>query len=145
MGLTAYPSVTAIGAPVDLAVIAVPIQGVPEIIRECGQARIPGAIIISAGGKEVGDEGQKVEAEIEAAAKAGGIRYLGPNCMGIICPHTTSQCQFRGAHGHTRQSGPPVPERRHLQRHPGLGRYPEDRLSATSSVSAPWRILISGI
>jgi acetyltransferase len=94
LGLKAYPSVTAVGAPIDLAVIAVPILGVPEIMRECGQAKIPGVIIISAGGKEVGDEGKKVEAEIEAAAKAGGIRYLGPNCLGIICPHTHLNASF---------------------------------------------------
>jgi acetyltransferase len=94
MGITAYPSVTAVGAAIDLAVIAVPIAGVPEIMRECGQARIPGVIIISAGGKEVGDEGQKVEAEIEAAARAGGIRYLGPNCLGIISPHTHLNASF---------------------------------------------------
>jgi acetyltransferase len=94
LGLKAYPSVTAVGAAIDLAVIAVPILGVPEIMQECGQAKIPGAIIISAGGKEVGDEGQKVEAEIAAAAKAGGIRYLGPNCLGIICPHTHLNASF---------------------------------------------------
>jgi acetyltransferase len=94
LGLKAYSSVTAVGGPIDLAVIAVPILGVPAIIQECGQARIPGVIIISAGGKEVGDEGKKVEAEIEAAAKAGGIRYLGPNCMGIICPHTHLNASF---------------------------------------------------
>jgi acetyltransferase len=94
LGLKAYPSVTAVGAAIDLAVIAVPILGVPAAMQECGQAGIPGAIIISAGGKEVGDEGQKVEAEIEAAAKAGGIRYLGPNCLGIICPHTHLNASF---------------------------------------------------
>jgi acetyltransferase len=94
LGLKAYPSITAVGAAIDLAVIAVPILGVPEIMQECGQAKIPGAIIISAGGKEVGDEGQKVEGEIAAAARAGGIRYLGPNCLGIICPHTHLNASF---------------------------------------------------
>ena len=94
LGLKAYPSVTAVGAAIDLAVIAVPILGVPAVMLECGQAGIPGAIIISAGGKEVGDEGKKVEAEIAAAAKAGSIRYLGPNCLGIICPHTHLNASF---------------------------------------------------
>ena len=93
-GLPAYPSLTAVNAPIDLAVIAVPIQGVPEIMRECGQAGIPGAIIISAGGKEVGDVGKEIEAEIQAAAEAGGIRYLGPNCMGILCPYTKLNASF---------------------------------------------------
>ena len=94
LGLKAYPSVTAVGAAIDLAVIAVPILGVPAIMQECGQTKVPAAIIISAGGKEVGDEGQKVEAEIAAAAKAGDIRYLGPNCLGIICPHAHLNASF---------------------------------------------------
>jgi acetyltransferase len=94
LGLKAYPTVTAVGSPIDLAIIAIPIQGVPEIMQECGQAKIPGAIIISAGGKEVGDEGKKIEAEIEAAAQAGGVRYLGPNCMGILCPHNKLNASF---------------------------------------------------
>ncbi|MBM4287612.1 MAG: bifunctional acetate--CoA ligase family protein/GNAT family N-acetyltransferase [Deltaproteobacteria bacterium] len=93
-GLAAYPSLTSIGSPVDLAVIAVPIAGVPEIIRECGGVGIPGAIIISAGGKEVGREGQAIEEEIQAAAREGNVRYLGPNCMGIICPHTNLNASF---------------------------------------------------
>ena len=93
-GLKAYPAVTAVGAAIDLALIAVPILGVPAVMQECGQAKIPGAIIISAGGKEVGDEGQKVEGEIAAAARAGGVRYLGPNCLGIICPHTHLNASF---------------------------------------------------
>jgi acetyltransferase len=92
--LTAYPSLSAVGAPIDLAVIAIPIQGVPEIMRECGQAGIPGAIIISAGGKEVGEEGRKLEEEIAAAAQEGGVRYLGPNCMGIISPYTRLNASF---------------------------------------------------
>jgi acetyltransferase len=93
-GLKAYPSVSAVGSAIDLAIIAVPIQGVPEVMRECGRAKIPAAIIISAGGKEVGEEGKLLEGEIEAAAQAGGIRYLGPNCMGILCPHTRLNASF---------------------------------------------------
>jgi acetyltransferase len=94
LGLPAYPSVTAVNAPIDLALIAVPIQGVPEIMEECGRAKIPGAIIISAGGKEVGEEGKELEARIQAAAAAGSIRYLGPNCLGILCPYTKLNASF---------------------------------------------------
>jgi acetyltransferase len=99
-GLKTYPSVTAVAAPIDLAVIAVPIAGVPEVMQECGQANIPGAIIISAGGKEVGEEGKKLEAAIAAAARAGGVRYLGPNCLGIICPHTRVNASFAARSAH---------------------------------------------
>jgi acetyltransferase len=94
LGIPAFPSVTAVNASIDLAIIAVPIKGVPEVMRECGQAKIPGVIIISAGGKEVGEEGKKIEADIHAAAQAGGIRYLGPNCMGLLCPQTHLNASF---------------------------------------------------
>ena len=94
LGIPAFPSITAAPAGIDLAIVAVPIKGVPEIMRECGRAKVPGVIIISAGGKEVGEEGEKIEAEIHAAAQAGGIRYLGPNCMGILCPHSHLNASF---------------------------------------------------
>ncbi len=94
LGVPAYPTLSAVGQPVDLAVIAIPIKGVADIIRECGRLRIPGAIIISAGGKEVGEKGRAIEAEIQAAAEEGNVRYLGPNCMGIICPHSNLNASF---------------------------------------------------
>lgn len=94
MGLKAYPSLTAVQAPTDLAIIAVPIKGVPEVIKECGQAKVPGAIIISAGGKEVGPEGKEIEAQIKGEAERGGVRYLGPNCMGILCPPNGLNASF---------------------------------------------------
>ncbi len=102
MGLPAYASLTAISAPVDLAIIAIPIQGVPEIMRECGRVGIPGAIIISAGGKEVGEAGLEIETEIKQAAREGNVRYLGPNCMGIICPYTKLNASFAA---HSTQPG----------------------------------------
>ena len=94
LGIPAFPSITDVPARIDLTIVAVPIQGVPEIMRECGQAKVPGVIIISAGGKEVGEEGEKIEADIHAAAQAGGIRYLGPNCMGILCPQARLNASF---------------------------------------------------
>ncbi len=94
LGLPCYSSVEAVGAAIDLAIIAVPIAGVPEIMRECGRAGIPGAIIISAGGKEAGEEGKRLEGEIAAAAQEGGVRYLGPNCLGIICPQARLNASF---------------------------------------------------
>ncbi|MEJ2071592.1 MAG: CoA-binding protein [Syntrophobacterales bacterium] len=79
LGAKAYPSLTAVGAPVDLAVICIPIKGVPEIIKECGQSGIKAAVIISAGGKEAGDQGQAIDAAIHEEARQAGVRYLGPN------------------------------------------------------------------
>jgi acetyltransferase len=94
LGIPAFPSITAAPAGIDLAIVAVPIKAVPEVMRECGQAKVPAVIIISAGGKEVGEEGKKIEADIHAAAQAGGIRYLGPNCMGILCPGSRLNASF---------------------------------------------------
>ncbi len=85
-GLRAYPSVTAVDGPVDLAVIAIPIQEIPQAFQECGEAGVKAAIIISAGGKEIGAEGAKIEAAIQDAAAHAHIRFLGPSSLGVICP-----------------------------------------------------------
>lgn len=94
LGIRAFPTITDVPAGLDLAIVAIPIKGVPEIMRECWQAKVPAVIIISAGGKEVGEVGQEIEAEIKAAAQGGGIRYLGPNCMGILCPSSRLNASF---------------------------------------------------
>ena len=54
LGQRAYPSVLAVQEPIDLAVIAIPITSVPAVLKECGQAQVKTAVIISAGGKEIG-------------------------------------------------------------------------------------------
>ncbi|MGO9018565.1 MAG: GNAT family N-acetyltransferase [Syntrophobacteraceae bacterium] len=100
LGLKTYPSITAVGAPIDLAVIAVPIRGVPAVMKECGEAGVKGAIIISAGGKETGKEGVRIEEEIRSEAQRSGIRYLGPNCMGIFSPIDGPNASF-AAHSAT--------------------------------------------
>ncbi len=94
LGLKTYPAITDVGAPIDLAIIAVPILGVPGLMKACGEAGVRGAIIISAGGKEVGEEGDLIEAEIRAEAAKAGVRYLGPNCMGLLCPPNRLNASF---------------------------------------------------
>jgi len=93
-GYLSYTSISEIGREVELAVIATPIRTVPSIIRECVGAGVKGAIIISAGGKEAGDEGQKIEEEIETEAREGGLRIIGPNCLGIIRPKKNLNASF---------------------------------------------------
>ncbi|MCL4502018.1 MAG: bifunctional acetate--CoA ligase family protein/GNAT family N-acetyltransferase [Deltaproteobacteria bacterium] len=85
-GIETYPTIAAVNAPIDLAIIAIPIKAVPNIIKDCGQAGIKGAIIVSRGGKEAGEEGAKIEAAIKKEASHAGVRYLGPKCTGINCP-----------------------------------------------------------
>ncbi|MDD5642705.1 MAG: acetate--CoA ligase family protein [Syntrophales bacterium] len=84
MGVRAYTSVLAIPDPVDLAVIIVPSDGVAHTLEECGRKGIKGAIVITAGFKELGGEGIQKEAAVRDAARRSGIPLLGPNCLGII-------------------------------------------------------------
>lgn len=85
-GLTCFASVSGLESGVDLAIIATPIQGVVDIVSECVEKKIGGAVIISAGGKEVGRQGREIEGKILKIAHAGQMRIIGPNCMGIIQP-----------------------------------------------------------
>jgi len=79
-----YPSVSAIGADVDLAVIAVPAARVERVIDDCVAARVPAVVVISAGFGETGEPGRELERRILEKARAAGMRMVGPNCMGVI-------------------------------------------------------------
>ena len=81
-----YKSVKDIPEPVDLAVIAIPAQIVSTVMKECVEKGVKTAVIISAGFKEAGREGEKLEKEVVRIARQGGIRLVGPNCFGIINP-----------------------------------------------------------
>jgi acetyltransferase len=94
LGLPAFPAVLELKASIDLAVIAIPIQDVPRVMQECGEAGVKTAVIISAGGRETGPEGEKIEAAIHAEALKWGIRYLGPNCWGVLCPPCRLHASF---------------------------------------------------
>lgn len=83
LGLAAYPSVAAVPDNIDLAVIATPAATIPGILRECARKGVKGAVIITAGFAEVGGEGGMLEKEMVLAAQEGGIRFVGPNGMGI--------------------------------------------------------------
>ncbi|MBN1104499.1 MAG: bifunctional acetate--CoA ligase family protein/GNAT family N-acetyltransferase [Deltaproteobacteria bacterium] len=83
LDLDAFPSIGAVGKPIDLALICTPMASVPAVIEECAAASVGSAIVYSAGGKEIGEEGAAIEERIHAAAMKGRIRILGPNCMGL--------------------------------------------------------------
>jgi acetyltransferase len=85
-GLAASKSIRDLEPGVDLAIIATPIDTVPDIVQECVEIKMAGAIVISAGGKEVGEEGRQIEERIRVPAYDGGLRIVGPNCLGIIRP-----------------------------------------------------------
>lgn len=78
-----YPSVRAIGDAVDLVVIAVPKELVPRALEDCAAKKVGAVVVITAGFRETGAKGAKVEAELVALARRHGMRLVGPNCMGI--------------------------------------------------------------
>ena len=86
LGIKAYPSITAVPEKPDLAVIITPPATVPGIIRDCGKAGVKGAIIITAGFKEIGAPGVELERQVLEEATKAGIRIVGPNCLGVMVP-----------------------------------------------------------
>src|SRR5215207_4410097 len=111
LGIQAYPSVSEVPERVDLAVIVAPAPAVPQIIRECVEARAEGAIIVSAGFKETGPEGAELERRVLEEARRGRMRIIGPNCLGVMNPHTGLNATFAsgmarpGSVGFLSQSG----------------------------------------
>lgn len=85
-GLTAYPTIKDIPSPVDMAVITVPAMYVPQVIEECGEKGVNIAVVITAGFKEMGEEGKALEERIVAIGNKYGTRIVGPNCLGLIVP-----------------------------------------------------------
>ncbi len=83
-GVRAYPSVLDVPESVDLAVIALPASTVPDVMTHCGAKGVRDAIVISAGFKETGSEGAKLEEQVKAIARSHGIGLVGPNCLGVI-------------------------------------------------------------
>ncbi|NBC85099.1 MAG: GNAT family N-acetyltransferase [Bacteroidetes bacterium] len=97
LGIQAHDNVGAIGADVDLAVIATPAPTVPGIVQECAEAGVDGIVIISAGFREIGEEGAALEREILEIARREDIRIVGPNCLGVMRPPSGLNATFAGA------------------------------------------------
>ncbi len=86
-GRKAYPSLTAIGKPVDLVVISIPAPYVPDALRDCVASGSRNVHIFASGFKETGEEeGIRLQHEIETIAREGGLNIIGPNCMGLYVP-----------------------------------------------------------
>lgn len=85
-GLPCYPSIADVPEQVDLAVIVTPAATVPKLVAECTAAHVKSCIIISAGFKELGPSGIKLEEEILFHARKGKMPIIGPNCLGVMNP-----------------------------------------------------------
>ncbi len=97
-GVQAYKDIPSLPHPPDLAVVCTPAHTVAGIVRECGEAGTRGLVIISAGFREVGDEGKQLEQQVlEEQRKFDGMRILGPNCLGVIVPGIKLNASFAAA------------------------------------------------
>jgi acyl-CoA synthetase (NDP forming) len=95
-GLTCYPSIGDVPDNVDMAVIAVPAAAVPRAMAECVDKRVKGAVLITAGFAETGQEGKALQEEVVRIARQGGIRFVGPNGMGIYSSAISLNLCFHG-------------------------------------------------
>jgi acetyltransferase len=94
LGQKVYASVLDVPNEIDLAVIVIPYNYVPAVLKECGEKKIPAAVIISAGFREAGMEGLNRELELVEIADEYDIRLIGPNCLGIIDTFTPVNASF---------------------------------------------------
>ncbi|MFE7584328.1 GNAT family N-acetyltransferase [Streptomyces gardneri] len=83
-GVPAHPSVASIGEPVDLAIVAVPAERVPEVVADCGEHGVLGLVVLSAGYAESGPAGRERQRQLVRQARSYGMRIIGPNAFGII-------------------------------------------------------------
>lgn len=92
-----YPDISQVPASVDLAIICTPAVTVPSILDQCGQANVGGAIILSAGFREVGERGEELQKQLlEMNSRYPNLRIIGPNCLGIIATHSHLNASFAG-------------------------------------------------
>lgn len=111
LGIKAYPSLSAVPEIVDLIVVVTPAPTVPGIIKEAVDLGVQGAIIISAGFKEIGPEGVELERQVLEHARRGNMRIIGPNCLGVMNPISGLNATFAstiarpGSVGFISQSG----------------------------------------
>ena len=87
LGERAYPDLKSAPGPIDHAFIMVPAAAVPDVIEQCCELRVPVATLFTAGFAELGEEGLRRQREMVKRARGGGMRLLGPNCMGLINVH----------------------------------------------------------
>ncbi|MGH8868460.1 MAG: GNAT family N-acetyltransferase [Actinomycetes bacterium] len=86
-GLPAYASLADVPRPVDLAVVAVRAEVVTDVVSQAAGRGVHGLVVMSSGFAEVGEEGRRRQVELVQAARASGMRVIGPNCLGVVNTH----------------------------------------------------------
>jgi acetyltransferase len=110
-GLKCYPDLKSVGQVPDLVIIIIPAKIVPSVMQQCARVGVKAVIIVTAGFKEIGDEGGELEQHVIQIARQAGIRILGPNSLGVIVPANKLNASFAGdlpkigATGYISQSG----------------------------------------
>jgi acetyltransferase len=94
LGVPCWPDLTAVPEKVDLAVIVTPAVVVPGVIGRCAEAGVGAAVISSAGFREMGPQGIELERQVLEQARRANIRIVGPNCLGVMSPHTGLNATF---------------------------------------------------
>ncbi|NLA61126.1 MAG: acetate--CoA ligase [Firmicutes bacterium] len=93
-GYKAYPNIRDVGKPIDVAVFCVPAAASLQVAEDCGQAGVKHLIVITAGFKEIGGEGKKLEEDLVKIARKYGMRITGPNNLGVMDTHTPINATF---------------------------------------------------
>ena len=124
-GLTAYASVTDVDGPIDLAIIGVPAALVPRVMDDCARKGVKGAVIVTAGFAEIGESGLALEQDAMTRARNGGVRVVGPNCLGLSSTSSNLNASLLpytpGSLALVSQSGNVTVELQLLARRRGLG------------------------
>lgn len=87
LGVPAFPALKAVPEQVDLAIVATPPASLPDVIADCGAARIPVAVVITGGFAETGPVGAELQARLMTTATGNNVRVVGPNCFGVVSTH----------------------------------------------------------
>ena len=93
-GRACFASLRDIGEPVELAVIVTPAQAVPDVLDDCAASKVSAAVILSAGFRESGEDGRALEQVVLDRARRHRIRFIGPNCLGVMRPAINLNATF---------------------------------------------------
>jgi acetate---CoA ligase (ADP-forming) len=96
LGFSCYPDLETYNQSVDLAVVAVPKETILEGVRDCLQANVKAIIIVTAGFRELNEEGHQLELRVVEMCLRNGVRVLGPNCLGLINTANRMNASFAG-------------------------------------------------